>query len=184
MNGRSKRNETCLGLRLGCEADIEALRSISAEARVRYRSVPELAVVADSLPVGRDRFAACRISIAFAKDGHAILGFALTRPLDGLLYLDNISGASAASGIGVGAILLSDTLDHARSQALPAVTLTTFRTPRWNGPWFRRHGFQTMPETRVGTGLRAVMDRQALSFDPTTRETLWREAQNSIGDSG
>jgi len=176
MSSQSKRNETQLILRLACEADIEVLRSISAEARVRYRSVPELAMVADRPPLGRERFAACRISIASAKGGHAILGFALTRPLDGLLYLDNISVASAASGIGVGATLLSDIWDHARSQALPAVTLTTFRSPRWNGPWFRRHGFQIMPETHMGSGLRAVMDRQALSFDPITRETLWREA--------
>jgi len=52
--------------------------------------------------------------------------------------------------------------------------LTTFRTPKWNGPWFRRFGFVPMPEERIGSGLRAIVERQAKFVDPSTRETLWR----------
>ena len=55
----------------------------------------------------------------------------------------------------------------------PAVTLATFKSPPWNGPWFRRHGFAAMPEERIGAGLRAVLDRHAAFLDMATRETLW-----------
>jgi N-acetylglutamate synthase-like GNAT family acetyltransferase len=165
-------------------ADIEALQSISVEARSRYRSIAELAFVADSPPLDRERFDACRILAAVAGETGAICGFELTRPLDGLLYLDNISVASAAGGAGVGKALLAETWVHARSQGFRAVTLTTFRSPKWNGSWFRRYGFRTMPEMNIGSGLRAVMERQALSFDPITRETLCKRCSQATSVQG
>jgi hypothetical protein len=33
--------------------------------------------------------------------------------------------------------------------------------PPWNGPWFRRQGFTTMPESEVGAGLLAVLTQHA-----------------------
>lgn len=102
------------------------------------------------------------------------MGFATMRTLDGPLYLDNISVEPGSSGRGIGKALLDEVRSHAASLNAPAVTLTTFREPVWNGPWFRRYGFQTMPLERIGQGLRGVIDHQARTFDPATRETLWR----------
>jgi hypothetical protein len=45
--------------------------------------------------------------------------------------------------------------------------------PPWNGPWFRRQGFTTMPESEVGAGLLAVLTRHASFLDMQSRETLW-----------
>jgi hypothetical protein len=165
-----------IALRLATPGDVEKLRSISAEARARYRSTPALAFVASAPPLDAARFEGCRTMVAYATADEEMLGFASTRLLDGLLYLDNISVSSNLSLRGVGDMLLRDLSQHARMRTLPAITLTTFRLPRWNGPWFRQYGFQTMPDRRIGSGLRAVMDRQAISFDPATRETLWIES--------
>lgn len=162
-----------IALRLSSPDDLEALRSISADARARYRSIPNLAFVAEAPPLDAGRFGACRTMVAYTMDRQRILGFAASRPLDSLFYLDNISVSSELSRTGVGDMLLRETLQHARSEGFAAVALTTFRLPRWNGPWFRRYGFQPMPEHEIGTGLRTVMERQALSFDPAIRETLW-----------
>ena len=107
--------------------------------------------------------------------GGILSGFALAQPLDGLLYLANISVAPRASGRGIGQALLARVLGLAHEGGLPAVTLATFRTPPWNGPWFRKQGFTPMPATRIGPGLQAVLERHAAFLDMTTRETLWTE---------
>ena len=62
---------------------------------------------------------------------------------------------------------------YARTGHATAVTLETFRVPAWNGPWFRRHGFTTMPESEVGARLRVILTRHASFLDMETRETLW-----------
>jgi len=158
------------------EADVDDLPSLSAisvEARQRYRSLPRLARVVDSAPVSMERLKAGRACVAC--DGRSILGFALTTPLDGLLFLDNISVSSAASGRGIGVRLLHHVVGLARHLDLPAVALTTFRTPPWNGPWFKRHGFEPMADAVQGAGLRKVVARQSKYLDPGMREVLWRK---------
>ena len=101
------------------------------------------------------------------------MGFALVKPMDGALYLANISVLPDASNRGVGTRLLERVIAHARATQATAVTPATIRAPSWNGPWFRRQGFTTMPESEVGAGLRAVLTRHASFLDMQTRETLW-----------
>ncbi len=74
----------------------------------------------------------------------------------------------------MGKTLLSSVVTHAQALRVQAVSLTTFREPLWNGPWFRKHGFGLMPDIEIGEGLRRVVDRQSMTFSPATRETLWR----------
>lgn len=154
--------------------DLERLRFISAQARERYRALSGLAHIADAPPLSPSRFEACRVAAAVDDASNEIMGFAAMRTLDGLLYLDNISVEAGSSGRGIGKALLDEVRSHAASLNAPAVTLTTFKEPVWNGPWFRRHGFQPMPLDRIGQGLLEVMDHQARTFDPAVRETLWQ----------
>ncbi|GLS35105.1 N-acetyltransferase GCN5 [Mesorhizobium tianshanense] len=161
-------------LRPARKSDLSRLQLISAQARERYRSIPELAHIADAPPLPPDRFEACRVEVAARLDDPEPIGFAATRTLDGLLYLDNISVVADASGRGIGSALLSSVIDHAAMLLAPAVSLTTFKQPAWNGPWFRRHGFQPMHADQIGVGLRGVMERQEQTLDPDSRETLVR----------
>nr|WP_246463204.1 GNAT family N-acetyltransferase [Nitrospirillum iridis] len=107
------------------------------------------------------------------RDG-APAGFILLHPQDGQLYIANISVAPEAAGQGIGAALLAQALDDARALGAGAVTLTTFKAPPWNGPWFRRQGYAPMPTARMGPSLRATLERQAAFLDPSTREVLWQ----------
>ncbi|OBS35385.1 GNAT family N-acetyltransferase [Pseudomonas syringae] len=161
-------------LRVSQHSDLESLQRLSVQARHRYKSIPSLAHVAENPPLGADRFEACRVVVAVDRRSGDIIGFAVMRLLDDFLYLDNISVEPGASGKGVGKSLLACVEAYAQVCQLHAISLTTFREPRWNGPWFRQHGFHPMPAERIGDGLRGVMDRQAQSFNPATRETLWR----------
>lgn len=161
-------------LRLSGTEDVPDLCRISAEARLRYRTFPSLAHIAEAPALPPARLEACRVVVALDSESQKILGFVAMRLLDGLVYLDNISVDPSASGVGIGAKLLSAVIEHAECLGVQAVSLTTFREPLWNGPWFRKHGFLTMPAADIGEGLKQVMARQWLTLDATTRETLWR----------
>jgi len=154
-------------------AEIEALQRIDKAARARYGSLPGFEFVVQAPAIPAERFDGGETILAEAESG-APLGFALLQPLDGLLYLANISVLPERRGHGIGPALLDHAARRAEALGTGAVTLTTFRLLAWNGPWFRRFGFTAMPDQRIGPGLRAIMDRQAVSLDPSTRETLWR----------
>lgn len=121
-------------LRLSNNCDLERLRIISAQSRSRYRSLPKFAYLADTPPLTAARFEVCRVEVAVDETNGEVVAFAAMRPLDGLLYLDNISVEAGFSGHGIGKALLTATFAYAKSLNAPAVTLTTFQEPVWNGP--------------------------------------------------
>lgn len=127
-------------LRAGTPDDFAVMAQISVDARSRYRNMTGLSQVADTPPVAEHRFHGGR-SIVAVTPAQTIAGFVLTRPLDGLLLLDNISTSSEFRGRGLGGGLLHAVLQQATAEGYPAVALTTFHEPRWNGPWFRKSGF-------------------------------------------
>lgn len=167
-----------LYLRAAAQEDIPALSTLSAAARARYAGWPDLAFVATAPPLGPDRFAAGETLVARLEDDPTPLGFVLLRPLDGLLYLDNISVASNAGGRGIGTLLLAAAEARRLALGLPGISLTTFRAPPWNGPWFRRQGFAPMPRDAIGAGLADVIARQNRMLDPASREVLWRSSSD------
>jgi N-acetylglutamate synthase-like GNAT family acetyltransferase len=152
--------------------EIEALPAIDAAARARYADLVAYRFVVSAAPIALERFAVGETIVA-ERDG-ALVGFALAHPIDGMSYLANISVRPEAGGQGFGAALLDHVMARAAAAGLPAVALATFRAPPWNGPWFRRHGFVTMPEDEIGSGLREILARHAAFLDMSMRETLWR----------
>jgi N-acetylglutamate synthase-like GNAT family acetyltransferase len=158
-------------VRMGEPDDIPALQAIEKKARTVYASLAGFEFVAASPPIAADRLISGTTFVA--EVSKALAGFALVQPMDEALYLANISVLPDASNRGVGARLLEGVIAYARARNATAVTLATFRLPPWNGPWFRRHGFTTMPESEVGAGLRALLTRHASFLDMKARETLW-----------
>jgi N-acetylglutamate synthase-like GNAT family acetyltransferase len=150
--------------------EIEAMRAIDVAARSRYAALPGFELPATAPGIAAERLATGRVVVA-DLDGAAV-GFALVHPADGLLYLATLAVVPAAGGQGVGAALVDAVRAIARQARLPAVVLTTFREPPWNGPWFRRNGFSPLPAERIGPDLAAILARQARAVDPATRETL------------
>jgi N-acetylglutamate synthase-like GNAT family acetyltransferase len=147
------------------------LQTIEQQARSRYAGLEGFEFVCTTPPISIDRLSAGETWVAEPKG--APVGFALVQPMDGCLYLANISVAPAAARRGVGSALLRRVIDRATELGASAVTLATFRAPPWNGPWFRRHGFASMPETEIGRDLRAALARHAGFLDMATRESLW-----------
>jgi N-acetylglutamate synthase-like GNAT family acetyltransferase len=158
-------------VRMGEPGDIPALQAIEKEARTVYVSLAGFEFVAASPTIAADRLISGTTFVA--EVSKSLVGLALVQPMDGALYVANISVLPDASNRGVGARLLDAVIAYAHSSNATAVTLATFRVPPWNGPWFRRHGFTTMPESEIGAGLRAILTRHASFLDMETRETLW-----------
>jgi N-acetylglutamate synthase-like GNAT family acetyltransferase len=158
-------------IRPGRPEDTGALQSIEQQARSRYAGLAGFEFVCAAPAISADRLTAGETWVTDLMG--APVGFALVQPMDGYLYLANISVAPAAAHRGVGSALLRRVIDRATELGASAVTLATFRAPPWNGPWFRRHGFASMPETDIGRDLRAVLTRHAGFLDMATRETLW-----------
>jgi len=159
-------------LRTGALADIAALQELESAARTRYLDLQNLAFVAAAPAIAADRLQVGHVTIAEQED--RLLGFVLTSLVDAQLYIANISVAPGASSHGIGDALMRATMQRAGTLGLGALTLTTFRAPRWNAPWFGRHGFTPIPDEAVGPGLREILQRQARSVDPATRVALWR----------
>jgi GNAT superfamily N-acetyltransferase len=82
--------------------------------------------------------------------GDPPVGFAAMVELDGHGHLEQIAVHADHGRRGVGAALL-DAVRAGRD----GVTLITFRDVPWNGPWYARHGFTELPETKWGPQLRA-----------------------------
>jgi GNAT superfamily N-acetyltransferase len=159
-------------LRIGTVQDISAVQDLEQAARTRYLGLEDLAFVAAAPPIAADRLRAGHLTLA--GQGDRLIGFVLTTIVDEKLHIANISVAPDASGHGIGAALIVEAMRRAEALALGALSLTTFRAPRWNAPWFVRQGFTPLPDESIGPGLREILQRQARSVDPATRTALWR----------
>jgi GNAT superfamily N-acetyltransferase len=168
-------------LRPLAEEEIETVRTIEKAARVRYLALGGfLARAADGPAIAAERFA----------DGETIVaellgkpvGFVLFKRLDELLYVASVAVSPEAARMGIGRLLMIGAERRAQQLKVAGLSLTTFRMPPWNGPWFRSQGYLPIPEERIGSGLRAILDRHATIHDMPRRETLWKPvASSSIG---
>jgi GNAT superfamily N-acetyltransferase len=160
-------------LRPLAEDEIETVQTIEKAARTRYRALGgALARAAEGPAIASERFAGGETIVA-EHHGESV-GFMLLQPLDGLLYVTNVAVIRAAAGLGIGRLLMTGAEQRAQQLKVVGLSLTTFRTPPWNAPWFRRQGYSPIPEERIGPGLRAILDRHATFLDMATRETLWK----------
>lgn len=78
-----------------------------------------------------------------------LAGFALTSVREGWLYLDQISVDPAYGRQGIGSALIGRVMLEARDRGLKRVTLSTFRDPPWNGPFYRKNGFRELPRKKM-----------------------------------
>ena len=100
-------------VRIGEPDDIPALQVIEKKARTGYASLAGFEFVAASPPIAADRLISGTTFVA--EVSKALAGFALVQPMDGALYLANISVLPDASNRGVGARLLEGVIAYARA---------------------------------------------------------------------
>lgn len=126
------------------------------------------------LPVG-DPTGVLRNAREILVTGRPPIGFAALEEVDGRAHLSELSVHPDHGRQGIGAALLSASVDWAVEAGYPAITLTTFRSVPFNGPWYARNGFAELPEAEWGPRLRRIWaDEQAAGIAVVPRMAMIR----------
>ena len=113
-----------------------------------------------------------------ADDRNMPVGFVACYPLDGFLYVHEISVAREAQGQGIGRRLMNVVEDYAIDQDFPYIGLTTFRDIRWNGPFYKSLGYKEIAPD-IYSGLHnKYKDDIRKGMDAATRCVMIKVVQN------
>jgi GNAT superfamily N-acetyltransferase len=157
--------------------ELERLREIEVAAGEAFRTVG-LGDIADHDPATTAELEAYRLgghAWVVEEDG-AVAGYAVTSVVDGNLHIDQVSVDPAYAGRRLGAGLIDHLDTVAARSGCPALTLTTFTSVPWNGPYYERIGFRTLAEADLGPELAAVRLHEAmLGLDPAERVCMRRD---------
>jgi ribosomal protein S18 acetylase RimI-like enzyme len=149
--------------------EIDAVVAADRAAGELFRAVgmPE---VADDPPPPRaeyERFSRSGdlwVVPAGPADADPPVALALLEAVDGALHVEQLSVDPRWSRRGLGRALLDHASDLARADGQPAVTLTTFVDVPFNAPYYRRLGFEDVPEDELGPGLGAILAAERARF--------------------
>jgi GNAT superfamily N-acetyltransferase len=149
-------------IRPGREADLAALGAVEVAAGQVFRTIGLDAVADDDPPAPdslRPHVASGTLWVAELEG--AVVGYAVASVVDDEGHLDQVSVHPEAGRAGIGTALVEQVCAWAAQRGLPAVTLTTYRDPAWNGPFYARLGFEAMPDDAVPPGLAAIRVAEA-----------------------
>lgn len=93
--------------------------------------------------------------------GGEVLGYAIAcRLRGGDLHLDEVDVHPAHQRRGIGAALVATVRARAEADGAARLTLTTFRAPPWNMPWYARLGFVAYDEAAIPPALREIYEEE------------------------
>ncbi|MFG1907739.1 GNAT family N-acetyltransferase [Kribbella sp. NPDC048928] len=103
-------------------------------------------------------------------------GFVFVDLVDGGVHIEQISVHPDHQGHGIGRQLISCVDAWAARQGVGVVTLSTFRSVPWNGPYYMRLGFTELPRDAATPGLEKLLAAEtALGLDPAERIFMTRK---------
>ncbi len=139
-------------VRVASPADLREVPAVeeAADALFRERGVLDLPAAASAA----ERARAWRVLVV----GQPVVGFAVLERVDGDVHLEQLSVHPSAMRQGLGAALLSASVDEARAAGARRVTLLTYADVPWNAPWYARHGWQVTDD--VGPELEALAEHE------------------------
>ena len=120
-------------------------------------------------------------NVFVARNRHAwAVGFALVRLRGNGLYLDQISVHPDHGQQGLGRALVIRVLAEAENRKLPHVSLSTFRTIPWNGPFYGSMGFREIPSDRLDPYMKEIEHAQRPFMDTNQRCFMRRKVRRSL----
>jgi ribosomal protein S18 acetylase RimI-like enzyme len=150
-------------IRVGEYEDAGVLPAIERSAGLRFRSIPELAFLADGddMPVETHRryIAQGTEWVAVSETGD-IVGFLAAEIVGHDLHIWEFAVRMDVQNQGIGRRLIEVACTFARQRKLESLTLTTFTNAPWNAPWYERFGFvRTQDDERLATLVRTESER-------------------------
>lgn len=121
--------------------------------------------VADDLPpalgeLREDRLRG-RIRVATDNDHDGPVGYLRTGWVDDAPHLEQVTVDPAHGRRGHGRALMAHAEHWGRTMGGHRMTLTTYRDVPWNGPWYRRLGWEELAPGDLGPELMAVRAEEA-----------------------
>lgn len=163
-------------IRLAGEDDAEALPDIEQSAGEAFRTIPELAWLADE-DVSAERHRTLITQgpcLVAADDGDRPVGL-LSATIEGdVLHIWELDVRLELQGMGIGRALLEKAVENARQRGVDAVTLTTFRDVAWNAPFYSKFGFRILESGCIDERLAALLLAEAGHGMPADRRCAMR----------
>lgn len=177
-------------IRLAESEDAEVLPAVERSAGLRFRSIPELAFLADGDDMSADshrRYIAQGTEWVAVSETRDIVGFLAAEMIGRDLHIWEIAVRTDVQNQGIGRRLIEVACAFARQRGFGSLTLTTFNHVPWNAPWYQRLGFVQSPaderlaalvrtETERGWPSRCAMRKTLDSVRITVDEALQVEA--------
>ena len=161
-------------IRAATSADLPPLAQVERSAAALFAQAgPELAWLAqgEPLPLSTLQMLQQHGGVWVAADEQdAPAGFLAAQPLDGQLFIAELSVALPHQRQGLGARLLDAAAAHAQALGCACLTLSTYRHLPWNAPYYARHGFSEIDAAALGAGHALKLAREAQDgHDPALR---------------
>lgn len=138
------------------------LCDIEVAAGEAFRFV-DMASIAEDLPPTLDAL------VVYQQDGRAWVAadssdepvaYLLIDIVDWNAHIGQVSVHPRYARRGVGRLLIEEAARWAAARGAAAMTLTTFKNVPWNAPYYKRLGFQEMPEAQWSEGIRKIMQSE------------------------
>jgi GNAT superfamily N-acetyltransferase len=142
--------------------DLEVLPLIESRAGAPFRDLGMDAVADDDPPTVEHLapfVAGARAWVAVSREGVPVAHL-LAEVVDGTAHIHQVSVDPAHARQGIGRALIAAMARWAETHGLPTITLTTFRDVAWNGPYYRRLGFEVVPPGAVTPGLQRIRETE------------------------
>ncbi|POS83102.1 hypothetical protein EPUL_005014 [Erysiphe pulchra] len=160
------KNSNTYTIRKGKISDIPHLRHVETSAGNRYRTIG-LDVVADSNIVDSERLASMSDAnhLWVAVDKFGPIGFLCGEELDGNFHIVEVSVSHECQGRGIGKSLMATMLEQITTEhSFKSVTLTTYRSVAWNGPWYSRMGFGEVHPRLLGSAYDSILETEEARY--------------------
>lgn len=148
-------------VRLAPPAHATLFPPIERSAGEAFRAIPDLAWIADHVVSPAEDYLPMIAAgtVWEAAEGETPVGVLLGEIIGDSLHVWELSVMLPHQKRGLGRRLMQAAADHARARGLAALTLTTFRTVPWNGPFYASLGYQ-MLEAPLPIDLQALIDNE------------------------
>lgn len=113
-----------------------------------------------------------RVLVAVTRADEPV-GFVRLEIVDSTPHVEQVSVLPGYAGHGLGSRLLDAAEEWARKRGYRRMTLITYRDVPWNGPWYRRIGWEVVEEDRLMPELRALRKREGVAgLDVCPRQVM------------
>ena len=154
-------------------ADMFRLQEIERAAAELFRDSDLIDIDTMAVIPMADHIASVETGISYVAevDGR-IAGFVMGEIHADVAYLRELDVDPAYQRRGIGATLVTTYIKSAKAKGAAAIYLSTFRSPPWNAPFYRRIGFTDVNRADYLPWMTAMESAQASFLDLSTRVFL------------